>query len=150
MDKPPLSTDQIRQLLPHRSPMLLIDRVLEISGWEVVAEKLVSANEPFLVGHFPDRPIMPGVLLIEVVAQAAGIAVFYNQPENQGRGVALLSVQQARFRRPVVPGDTLLVRVHRSRQHGSVFCFEGEVSVEGQKVAEVELTAALVDWERKA
>ncbi len=150
MDKPPLNTEQIRQLLPHRYPMLLIDRVLEISGWEVVAEKLVSANEPFLVGHFPDRPIMPGVLLIEVVAQAAGIAVFYNQPESQGRGVALLSVQRARFRRPVVPGDTLLVRVHRPRQHGSVFRFEGEVSVEGQRVAEVEFTAALVDWEKKA
>src|SRR5262245_41699858 len=100
MSKTTLSINQIREILPHRYPMLLVDRVLEITADEVVAEKLVSANEPFFQGHFPEIPIMPGVLMIEALAQAAGIGVRYNDPEARSRDLVLAGVNRCRFRRP--------------------------------------------------
>lgn len=147
MDKLPLAIEQIRELLPHRYPMLLVDRVLELTDTDVVAEKLVSANEPFFAGHFPSRPIMPGVLILEALAQTAGICVLWNEPENRGRGTALLSVKAARFRRPVVPGDILRLGARLLRRKGALYRFEGTASVRGEIAVETEFLAGFVDWE---
>lgn len=150
MNKLPLDILQIRQLLPHRYPMLLVDRVLEISEGEellVVAEKLVSANEPFLQGHFPDMPVMPGVLLVEAMAQTAGLGVRWRWPETRDRGVALVAVDRARFRRPVLPGDTLTIRARMKRRRGDMFAFDAVVQVLGDTVAEAHVMARLLEWE---
>jgi 3-hydroxyacyl-[acyl-carrier-protein] dehydratase len=142
-----LNAEQIRELLPHRYPMLPVDRALESGELDVVAEKLVSANEPFLTGHFPDRPIMPGVLILEAVAQTAGVWVFWHQREEAGRGIALVAVRKARLRRPVVPGDIMRLSARLLHKRGSFFHFEGAASVQSETVAETEFTAAFVDWE---
>ncbi len=149
MDKPPLNIEQIRELLPHRYPMLLVDRVLEIGERDIVAEKLVSANDPFLEGHFPGRPIMPGVLILESLAQAACILVVSSERQARGFGVALLGVQHARFRRPVVPGDIMRLSVQLLRKRGPLYRFEGTANVNGELAAETTFTAAVVDWEGK-
>jgi beta-hydroxyacyl-ACP dehydratase FabZ len=153
MNKPPLGIDKIRGLLPHRYPMLLVDRVLEISESEelvIVAEKLVSVNEPFFQGHFPDAPVMPGVLILEALAQTGGIAIRTRWPELLGRGVALVGIDRARFRRPVIPGDTLSLRARLTRRRGDLFMFEGVAQVMGDTVAEAKLMARVVDWEGAA
>ncbi|MBW2414458.1 MAG: 3-hydroxyacyl-ACP dehydratase FabZ [Deltaproteobacteria bacterium] len=150
MSKPPLGIHEIRKLLPHRYPMLLVDRVLEIeeAGDElVVAEKLVSANEPFFQGHFPEQPIMPGVLIIEALAQTAGLGERWRRPETRSRGVALVGVNRARFRRPVLPGDTLTLRTTTRRRRGDLFVINSVAQVLGDTVAEAEIMAAFVDWE---
>lgn len=149
MSKAPVSIDQILELLPHRYPMLLVDRVLEISEREIVAEKLVSINEPFFQGHFPDRPIMPGVLILEALAQAAGIAVRYYDLEARKRGVVLAGVNRARFRKPVVPGSVLTLHAQVVRRRGSLFVARGAAQVLGETAAEAELLAALVDWKEE-
>ncbi len=149
MDKPPLNIEQIRELLPHRYPMLLVDRVLEIGERDIVAEKLVSANDPFLEGHFPGRPIMPGLLILESLAQAACILVVSSERQARGFGVALLGVQHARFRRPVVPGDIMRLSVQLLRKRGPLYRFEGTANVNGELAAETTFTAAVVDWEGK-
>ncbi len=149
MDKPPLNIEQIRELLPHRYPMLLVDRVLEIGERDIVAEKLVSANDPFLEGHFPGRPIMPGLLILESLAQAACILVVSSERQTRGFGVALLGVQHARFRRPVVPGDIMRLSVQLLRKRGPLYRFEGTANVNGELAAETTFTAAVVDWEGK-
>ncbi len=149
MDKLPLSSEQIRELLPHRYPMLLVDRVLEITDLETIAETLVSANEPFFAGHFPDRPIMPGVLVLEAIAQTGLVGVLWNEPDKRGRGVALAAVRSARFRRPVVPGDILRLSARLLRKRNLIYRFEGTATVRGEIAAETELLAAFVDWEGK-
>ncbi len=149
MDKPPLNIEQIRELLPHRYPMLLVDRVLEIGERDIVAEKLVSANDPFLEGHFPGRPIMPGLQILESLAQAACILVVSSERQTRGFGVALLGVQHARFRRPVVPGDIMRLSVQLLRKRGPLYRFEGTANVNGELAAETTFTAAVVDWEGK-
>jgi beta-hydroxyacyl-ACP dehydratase FabZ len=147
MTKPLLNSEQICELLPHRFPLLLVDRVLEIGDDSIVAEKLVSANEPHFVGHFPGRPIMPGVLLIEAMAQSGGIWVLYTKPAMRGRGVALAGITKARFRRPVVPGDIVTLHTRVLRTRGDVIQMESTASVLGETAAESQITAAFVDWE---
>jgi beta-hydroxyacyl-ACP dehydratase FabZ len=147
MADPPLGIEQIRALLPHRSPMLMVDRVLEVGEHGVVAEKLVTANEPFLQGHFPDRPVMPGVLIVEALAQTGGIWALHRFPERRGRGIALVGVDKARFRRPVVPGDVLTLTVKVLKTRGDLYIYEGSASVAGERAAEAEIRAAFVDWE---
>jgi 3-hydroxyacyl-[acyl-carrier-protein] dehydratase len=153
MEKLPLGIEQIRKLLPHRYPMLLVDRVLEISEGDnlvVVAEKLVSANEPFFQGHFPDSPVMPGVLIVEAMAQTSGLGMRYREPESLGRGMALVGIDRARFRRPVVPGDLLTLRSRLTRRRGDLFIFEAVAQVLGDTVAEARIMARLMDWEAPA
>jgi beta-hydroxyacyl-ACP dehydratase FabZ len=125
--------------------MLFLDRVLEVTAEEVVAEKLVSAAEPVLAGHFPGRPVMPGVLLIEALAQAAGVGVLVRNPEHRGRAIALLGVDRARFRRPVVPGDRVRLTARLVHRRGGVYRFAGAAHVEGELAAEAELIAAFLD-----
>lgn len=147
MADPPLSIDQIRELLPHREPMLLVDRVLEITATTTVAEKLVSANEPHFRGHFPERPVMPGVLIVEALAQAAGIGILWNYPEFRGRGLALVGIDKARFRRPVVPGDVLRLSVTKQTRRGDLWRCTGSATVQGERAADAEILAVFIDWE---
>jgi beta-hydroxyacyl-ACP dehydratase FabZ len=150
MSKAALSIDQVRELLPHRYPMLLVDRVVQLSDDSIVAEKLVSANEPFFQGHFPQRPIMPGVLIIEALAQAGGVIVRASDAEARRRGVALAGVNRCRFRRPVTPGDVLALHVNLTRRRGSLLVFDGMARVDGELAAEAEIWCAIVDWETGA
>lgn len=144
-----MNIDDIRGVLPHRYPFLLVDRVLSLDpapshsyvGRKIVALKNVSANEPFFTGHFPHRPIMPGVLIIEAMAQAA--AVLGHRPPDGGAQMEVLiaSIDNARFRRPVVPGDQLELKVEVIKDRGSIFYFHAEAFVAGQLVAEADMMA---------
>ena len=136
-DGPPYDHRWIREVLPHRHPFLFVDKVLEIDpGKRIVALKNVTADEPFFPGHFPDQPIMPGVLVVEALAQTAGILAVHERPELRGEIVYFVGIEKARFRRPIVPGDSvrLEVEVLRWRSfHARFSCtarVEGEVCVE--------------------
>lgn len=146
MPKALMDIDEIRRLLAHRYPILLVDRVLEIGETELVAIKLVSANEPFLQGHFPNLPIMPGVLILEALAQAAGIWLMRTRTGSKPLLPVLSGIDSARFRRPVRPGDVLELRVRIDRARKSLIRFEGSASVDGEMAAEATMLASLVDW----
>lgn len=132
----------IREYLMHRYPFLLVDRVLEcIPGTSIVAIKNVTVNEPFFPGHFPNRPVMPGVLIIEALAQAAGILAFLTagkKPDPKG-AFYFAGIDKARFRRPVTPGDQLMLEVRLTRQIRGVWKFAGEAKVDGATVAGAEM-----------
>jgi beta-hydroxyacyl-ACP dehydratase FabZ len=150
MDKLPMGIGRIRELLPHRFPMLMLDRVLELSEQHVLAEKLISANEPCFTGHFPDQPIFPGVLIIEAMAQAGGIWAMNAMPENRGMKTVLVGVDETRFRRQVVPGDVLRLLIRPLRARPKMVRFAGTATVGGDTVAEAVLLAAFVKWEAEA
>ena len=136
----------IREMLPHRYPLLLVDRVLEIeSGKRIVALKNVTANEDFFNGHFPDRPVMPGVLLLEGMAQAGGILLLESWPERDHKLIYLMSIDRARFRRPVVPGDQVRYEIEVLRLRSSHAKLQGKAWVDGQIVAEAVVSSAMVD-----
>ena len=141
-----LDARQIRQTLPHRFPFLLVDRILEVSpdGSRAVGIKNVSINEPFFQGHFPDYPIMPGVLLVEALAQVGGAALVASG-HHKGKMGLLAGVDSFRFRRPVTPGDTLRLEVEVLKARGSLIRLGGKATVEGQTVAEGEILVALAD-----
>lgn len=142
-----IDIQEIMDLLPHRYPFLLIDKIVDIVGDEsATGIKCVSVSEPFFQGHFPDQPIMPGVLIIEAMAQTAAAIVVRQLPETDGqRGVYFMTIDNARFRRPVGPGDTLHLRVKKIRQRGKVWKFSGEAMVDGQLAAEASYTAMIVE-----
>src|SRR5579863_2000728 len=134
----------ILKILPHRYPMLLIDRVVEmIRAKRVVAIKNVTINEPFFAGHFPEFPIMPGVLIIEAMAQVAGVLVLKNIPDRKNKLVLLASVEQAKFRRPVLPGHQLRIEMKVTKRKATVAKMHGQATVDGQVVAEAELMCKL-------
>lgn len=140
-----LNCDEIRALLPHRYPFLLIDRVLDYTpGVSARAIKCVSQNEPFFTGHFPQRPIMPGVLIIEALAQTGGIALMAEE-ENQGRLAMLGGVQRAKFLRPVTPGDVLELSCVITRRRGPVGIGEGVAKVGDTVVCKAEILFAIQD-----
>lgn len=137
---------RIMKLLPHRYPFLLIDRIVEMNGEESgVALKNVTMNEPFFQGHFPGRPVMPGVLLIEAMAQTAGAIVLEAHSENAGKLVFFMSIDKARFRKPVVPGDSVYFHVKLQQKRPPVWKYWAEAHVDGKKVAEAEIGAMLID-----
>jgi 3-hydroxyacyl-[acyl-carrier-protein] dehydratase len=144
---PDLDIERIRAMIPHRYPFLMIDRVVEIVPDEsAVGIKNVSINEPYFAGHFPQRPVMPGVLIIEAMAQTAAVLVVQTLGrEAEGRLVYFMSVDSARFRRPVVPGDTLRVHVTKQRNRLSVWKFVGKAHVDGHLVAEATYAAMLME-----
>lgn len=139
---------QIMERLPHRYPMLLVDRVIEmIPGKSVVAIKNVTINEPFFTGHFPHLPVMPGVLIIEALAQAAALFSFEGQtdvnPTNKKMAYYLVGIDGARFRRPVVPGDQLRLEVTADRISRSLCKYTAKATVEGQIAAEAKIMCAI-------
>lgn len=143
-----LDINQIMERLPHRYPMLLVDRVLEMEpGKRIVAIKNVSMNEPFFTGHFPHHPVMPGVLIIEALAQAAALFSFEDDssvnPADQKIAYYLVGVDGARFRRPVVPGDQLRLEVTADRISRSLCKYTAHASVDGQPAAEAKLMCAI-------
>ena len=142
MTQPP-SLDEIKRVLPHRYPFLLVDRILSMElGQHIVGLKNVTVNEPFFAGHFPNNPIMPGVLIVEAMAQVAGILALLSTPENLGnQNLFLMSLDKVRFRRPVVPGDQLILDLKVLRGGKKFFKMEGKATVDDNLVAEAELMA---------
>jgi len=139
-----LDIKEIVRLLPHRYPFLLIDRIVRfVPGEEIVALKNVTMNEPFFQGHFPDKPVMPGVLIIEALAQAGGIlAAEIRGPEKQGDIIYFMGMDAVRFRKPVVPGDQLMLEARVLKMRSRVAKMAGRALVDGQLVAEAELMAS--------
>jgi 3-hydroxyacyl-[acyl-carrier-protein] dehydratase len=136
---------EIMSFLPHGYPFLLIDRILEIEpGKRIVGIKNVTFNEPYFPGHFPGRPIMPGVLIVEAMAQTAGVLAFKSIPEEgQRRPVLFLGLDNVRFRKPVVPGDQLRMELEITRHRQAIWGFKGKAFVEDKLVAEADLLAML-------
>ncbi|HVK05127.1 MAG TPA: 3-hydroxyacyl-ACP dehydratase FabZ [Armatimonadaceae bacterium] len=140
-----ISAKELLRILPHRYPFLLIDKILEVEpGVRVVGLKNVTINEPFFVGHFPDHPIMPGVLLVEMMAQAGGVMML-TLDEHRGKLAYLAGVEKARFRKPVLPGDTVTAEVTMLRTRSSVGWVKAEARVDGKVVCEAEMSFALVE-----
>lgn len=142
-----IHVERIKDLIPHRYPFLMVDRIRSIEpGKRAVGIKNVSVNEPFFAGHFPTRPVMPGVLIIESMAQTAGCLVVATLgAESEGKLVYFMTVDNARFRKPVVPGDQLEVDVEVVRSRGPVWKFNGKAYVDGSLVAEAVYSAMIVD-----
>ncbi len=137
-----LTTEEIMAIIPHRPPFLLVDRILEIDNVHAIGLKQVTINEPFFVGHFPGQPIMPGVLIIEALAQVGAVAILH-QPVYQGKLVFFARIENARFRRPVKPGDTLHLNVSLDKLRGSIGKGKGLAQVDGEVAAEAEFTFAI-------
>jgi 3-hydroxyacyl-[acyl-carrier-protein] dehydratase len=141
-----LGSREIRAVLPHRYPFILVDRIVELSedGKSAVGIKCVSANEPFFQGHFPDLPIMPGVLIVEALAQCAGAALL-GKLDREGKLAMLAGVDGFRFRRPVVPGDQLRLEVKLTKLRGPIGKVDARATVDGHVAAEGEITFAIAD-----
>jgi 3-hydroxyacyl-[acyl-carrier-protein] dehydratase len=138
---------RIMEMIPHRDPFLMIDKVVDVVKDErATGIKNVSIDEYYFRGHFPTRPVMPGVLIIEAMAQTAAVLVVHTLgPESEGKLVYFMTVDNGRFRRPVVPGDCLHVHVTKQRNRGNVWRFEGEARVNGQLAAEAVFAAMILD-----
>jgi 3-hydroxyacyl-[acyl-carrier-protein] dehydratase len=146
---PILDIQAIRDILPHRYPFLLVDAIIELEAERIVGIKNVTINEPFFVGHFPDFPVMPGVLIVEAMAQVAGVLVLKSIPDRKNKLVLLASVEQAKFRRPVLPGDQLRIEMKVTKRKASVAKMYGTATVNGVVVAEAELMCKLADREQR-
>jgi len=142
-----IDINTILKILPHRYPFILLDRVLELDpGKHIVGIKNVTINEPFFQGHFPGFPIMPGVLIVEAMAQTWGVCVFALKPENaQNKNLFFSGIDNARFRKPVVPGDQLRLELNLIKHRGILWKFKGIAAVGGELVAEAELLASVID-----
>ena len=140
-----LDIDAIRDILPHRYPFLLVDSILELEEERIVGIKNVTANEPFFPGHFPDFPVMPGVLIVEAMAQVAGVLVLKSMPDRKNKLVLLASVEGAKFRRPVRPGDQLRIEMKVGRRKATVAKMHGVATVNGVVVAEAEVLCKIAD-----
>lgn len=139
-----MDVDAIMRTLPHRYPFLMVDRILEVEGNRIKALKNVSINEPFFAGHFPGHPIMPGVLQLEAIAQVAGILML-RQAENTGRLAYFMSAESVKWRKPVRPGDHLVIEVELTKTRGKIGRAKGVCSVAGEAVSEAEVTFMLVE-----
>ena len=144
-----LDIKEVMRLIPHRYPFLMIDRVVDIvPGESAVGVKCVSVTEPHFQGHFPGLPIMPGVLIVEAMAQTAGALVLHSLGDKaKNKIVYFMSIDAARFRKPVVPGDTIMIHVTRKQNRGPVWKFESQAKVGDTLVAEATFSAMIVDKE---
>jgi len=142
-----LEIGRVMQMIPHRYPFLMIERVIDVIPYtSATGIKNVSINEPHFQGHFPQRPVMPGVLIVEAMAQTAGVLVVHSLgPEAEGKLVYFMTIDNARFRRPVVPGDTLHIHVVKERNRANVWKFKGEAKVGDVLVAEATYSAMILD-----
>lgn len=142
-----IDVNRIKELIPHRYPFLMIDKIRSIEfDKRAIGIKNVSVNEPHFDGHFPNRPVMPGVLIIEAMAQTAGCLVVATLGEEaEGKLVYFMTVDSARFRKPVVPGDQLEIDVEKQRNRGPVWKFSGKARVDGVLVSEAVFSAMIVD-----
>ncbi len=141
-----IKAKEIMSILPHAFPFLLVDRILEVEpGKRIVGIKNVTYNEPYFPGHFPGRPIMPGVLILEAMAQTAGLLALKSMPEDEKKKhpVFFLGIDNARFRKPVIPGDQLRLELEVTRQRQSIWGFKGKAWVDGKLVAEADLLAMM-------
>lgn len=141
-----LDASAIQQLLPHRYPFLLVDRIIELEPLKrIVGIKQVSINEPFFQGHFPGTPVMPGVLVVEALAQVGALLALREIEDRDSKLVLFTGIKEARFRRPVVPGDTLFLEVTAIRFGSRVQRMRGEAKVDGVVAADAELMSVIVD-----
>lgn len=141
-----LDVEQIKKLLPHRAPMLLVERLADIVPFQsATGYKAVSINEPWFAGHFPEKAVMPGVLIVEAMAQAAGALVMHSLKETPSAAVYFMTIESARFRKPVVPGQMLRMPVKKLRQRGPVWKFSGQAFVGEDLCAEAEFGAMISD-----
>ena len=144
--KAPLGPAEIRQLIPHRYPFLLVDRIDELEpGVRALGVKNVTQNEPFFQGHFPDYPVMPGVLIIEAMAQVGGMLLLGTIEDPEQKVVYFMSLDNVKFRRPVLPGDQLRCELEMLQNRGKTCRMKGVAYVEGNVVAEAEMMARVVD-----
>ncbi len=146
-DFTPIDINRIMEMIPHRYPILLLDRIVELEkDTRAVGLKNVTFNEPHFMGHFPQRPIMPGVLIIEAMAQTSAVLVVETLGnDSEGKLVYFMSIEEAKFRKPVIPGDQLELHVTKERNRGNVWKFKAEGKVDGQKVAEATFSAMIMD-----
>ena len=144
---PPIGVMRIMEMIPHRYPFLLVDRVVELEiDKRAVGIKNVTINESFFQGHFPRQPVMPGVLIVEAMAQTAAVLVVQTlESDAAGKLVYFMTIDEARFRKPVSPGDTLKIHVEKLRSRRKVWKFSGEVRVEGTLVASARFAAMIMD-----
>src|SRR5271170_5162402 len=142
---PELDILEIRDILPHRYPFLLVDRIEELEAERIVGIKNVTVNEPFFVGHFPDFPVMPGVLIVEAMAQVAGVLVLSQIEDRKSKLVLLASVEEAKFRKPVRPGDQLRIEMKVAKRKATVAKMFGTATVDGVVVAEATMLCKLAD-----
>ena len=137
-------TARLMKIMPHRYPFLMVDKITKIEGTRIVGVKNVTANEPYFQGHFPNHPIMPGVLQLEAIAQVAGVMML-RQAENFGKLAYFMSAESVRWRKPVRPGDVLVITVELTKSRGKIGKAKGVCSVDGETVSEAEVTFMLFD-----
>lgn len=141
-----LDINQIMKILPHRHPFLLVDRVLELEvGKRIVALKNVTINEPFFPGHFPGHPVMPGVLIVEAMAQVAGILAYQSDESVRDKVTYFVGIDNAKFRRPVMPGDQLTLEIEATGCKRGIWVFNAKATVDGKVVTEAELKATFAE-----
>jgi 3-hydroxyacyl-[acyl-carrier-protein] dehydratase len=140
-----IEIQEIMEMIPHRYPFLLIDQVDIMSDIEAVGKKSVTINEPFFQGHFPKNPVMPGVLIVESMAQTSAVLVVEITKENPGNIVYFMTIDRARFRKPVVPGDQISLFIKKLKNRGNVWKFEGNAFVEGNLIAEAKFSAMIME-----
>lgn len=142
-----IDINRIMEMIPHRYPILLVDRVLElVPGESAISLKNVTMNEPHFMGHFPGYPVMPGVLIIEAMAQTAALVVVEALgADAEGKVVYFMTIDNARFRRPVTPGDSVHIHVSKVQSRGAVWKFKGEAKVDGKVCAEATFSAMITD-----
>ena len=142
-----IEIERIMSMIPHRYPFLMVDRVIDVvKGESATGIKNVSINEPYFQGHFPGHPVMPGVLIVEAMAQTAGVVVIHSlDAGEQAKVVYFMSIENARFRKPVTPGDTLHIHVAKRAQRGNAWKFSAQAKVDGVVVSDASYSAMIVD-----
>ena len=140
-----MDIQQIQEILPHRYPFLLVDRIEQVEPDRIVGIKNVTINEPFFVGHFPDFPVMPGVLIVEAMAQVAGVLVLSQMQDRKTKLVLLAAVEEAKFRKPVRPGDQLRIEMQVLKRKATIAKMSGTATVGGAVVAEATMLCKLAD-----